>query len=129
MDILFEKIPYDPEDEESDTYIGISADECFDIHVDKDCVGRIWLSYDRAFPDGDEYLPVYIEWIEFCSRFQNKHLLRPVMEHLLNEKGAIYLESTKGLEKKYEHIGCKSLGEDRFTGLTRFSYTPKNEEK
>ena len=118
--VNFKKIPYDPDDETADNYIGISADDCFEIEVDEKVIGILYLSYNRYFPDENDPRKTYIEWIEFFSVYRNKHLLKPVMKVLVRKYGDVYFESSKDTTKKYDRIGCEILGVDKYTGLTKF---------
>ena len=122
MEILLQKIPYDPEDEDAYNYIGLPADECYQIMVNKNFVGLVYLSYNRYFADSNVPCSNYIEWIEFLSVYQNKHLLRPIINKLASSCGDLYFEAPANISKKYEKIGCKKIDLDDCTGLIKFVY-------
>ncbi len=97
------------------TYMGISADIVKAIIVDDIPVGIVYLS--DVMDDG-----IYMEWLEFLSVFQSKHLLRPVMQALFNEYGTVYFESCDDYLKKYNAIGCVREDYDEDREMTSYHY-------
>ncbi len=97
------------------TYMGISSDIVRSIVVDDVPVGIVYLS--DVMDDG-----IYLEWIEFLEVFRNKHLLRPVMNALLEEYGTLYFESCDELKKKYDAIGAVEGEYDEDREMTSYSY-------
>ena len=82
------------------TYMGITSDIVKSIYVDDIPVGVVYLSEMNAENS------IYVEYIEFLSVFQCKHLLRPVLKALSSEYGTLEFESQPDLYKKYEAAGA-----------------------
>lgn len=99
MNVLFKNLPNNEL-----TNMGLSSDIVNSIICDDVPVGIVYLT--------ENIDATYIEWIEFTSVFQSKHLLRPVMEKLYEIYGKLKFESQEDLKKKYSAIGAECIGID-----------------
>ena len=121
--ITFKEVPYTGE-EDDPYYNGLPADRCFEIFNDQTAIGLVYTSEDRITADGLE-CPFYVEWLEFYEPFIGQHFLRPTFETLYAQFGDVYFEGSLDASKYYKHIGCDSLGVDRWTGLPKFRFQGK----
>ena len=110
MKIEFKELPNN-----SFTAMGISSDIIKSIVVNDIPVGIVYLS--DVMDEG-----IYIEWIEFLTVFQGKHLLRPVMNELYKHYGKLYFESCDDLLEKYRAVGAKEGTRDEDREMTDFMF-------
>ena len=111
MEITFSELPNNDL-----TYMGITSDMVKSIMIDNVPVGIVYLS------EGYDENTSYIEWIEFLSVFQSKHLLRPVMKALYREYGKLFFESDEELKIRYAAIGSVQTDYDADREMYSWEY-------
>ena len=122
MKVILREVRYDWEDEEALNHCDVGADMNFELVADDTYTfGHIYISKDTETADGTP-CPVYINWVEFLSIFQYKHLLRNTLNAVYDMFGEFYLEANEENAEKYRHLGAVSQGFDEITELEKFKY-------
>lgn len=90
MKVSLREVRYDWEDEDALNHCDVGADVNFELVADDTYTfGHIYISKDTETADGTP-CPVYINWVEFLSIFQYKHLLRSTLNAVYDMFGEFY---------------------------------------
>ncbi len=124
MKITLKEVPYNWEDEDALNYCDVGADRNFEIVAnDIYTVGHIYISEDTETANGVD-TPVYVDWLEILGIFQNRHLLRPILNAVYEMFGEFHFEcGDEKLIPKYKHIGAIHLGLDDITENEIFKFS------
>lgn len=103
-------------------YIGVGWDWCYEIMLNGQPIGNIFLS------EGDDF--IFIEWVELGAEFRGRGYIRQVIDCLIAEFNVPFImaDTSDELLKMYEHLGFYPVERDDFREMTTVKMSTHKEE-